>query len=192
MNGTHSHNGNSSLKNGQTKLRPTYFGHDKEEITRLCLQALSDLGYSKTVSTLCEESGYHLESPSVTTFRDAILQGDWDAAEGLLFGDELGDGDSHRGLTEAEGLIPDVMLFCLRKQKFLELLESRNTAQALYVLRTELQPLRQDIPSVNFLSSLVMIQRPEELRRKAGWDGAQGESRRQLLSTLSRKSSFNA
>lgn len=74
----------------------------------------------------------------------------------------------------------------LRQQKFLELLEERDTGRALTVLRGELTPLYQDTGKLHFLSSLLMCRSTEDLKAKANWDGAQGQSRRMLLSELSR------
>lgn len=192
-NGNHTQNGALNLKNGLAKTRSTYVGHDTEEITRLCLQALSDLGYTKAVSTLSEESGFKLETAAVTAFRDAILHGQWDLAEEILFGSsdihpDHGDTSPQLGLSLTEGANINAMKFCLRKQKFLELLEARQTTKALQVLRMELQPLRIDVRNVHFLSSLVMIQRADDLRRKACWDGVEGSSRHELLTALSSKS----
>lgn len=42
--------------------------------------------YRKSAKELEAESGFQLESPAVTRFRDSVLQGDWNAVE-LLIGD---------------------------------------------------------------------------------------------------------
>lgn len=62
-----------------------YFGHDREEVSRILIQALVDLGYQRAASTLEEESEYTLESPCVSSFRDAVLRGEWSRAETLLY-----------------------------------------------------------------------------------------------------------
>jgi WD40 repeat protein len=54
------------------------------------------------------------------------------------------------------------------------------------VLRQELTPLYQDSGKLHFLSSLLMCQSTDDLRAKADWDGASGQSRKQLLTKLSR------
>jgi hypothetical protein len=156
----------SSHTNGHTypvgKSKPTYFGHDREEVTRILIQALSDLGYNGAAGTLSQESGYELETPSVAAFRNAVMQGEWAEAEDLLFGPsapstvEGGVSINATGLTLAEGAEKDVMRFWLRQQKFLELLEDRDTGRALMVLRTELTPLNQDVSKLHFLSRSVL------------------------------------
>jgi WD repeat-containing protein 26 len=155
MNGSSHANGHSHQR---AKPRPTYFGHDREEVTRILIQALSDLGYNGAAGTLSQESGYELESPSVAAFRNAVMQGEWAEAEELLFGStvpstaEGGVSLNATGLELAEGADKDVMRFWLRQQKFLELLEERDTGRALMVLRTELTPLYQDVGKLHFLS----------------------------------------
>jgi WD40 repeat protein len=170
-------------------MAPSYFGHDREEVARLLIQALGDLGYNGSAAALSQESGYELESPTVAAFRNAVLQGEWNEAEELLFGSPAASDTPiemrSAGLALVEGAAKDVMRFWLRQQKFLELLEMRDTGRALMVLRTELTPLDQDVAKVHFLSSLLMCQTSDELRVKAEWDGANGLSRYQLLSDLS-------
>ncbi|KAI1006438.1 hypothetical protein K3495_g1778 [Podosphaera aphanis] len=163
------------------KLKDPYFGHDREEVVRILLQALSDLGYEGSAHNLCLESGFELESPTVALFRNAIIQGNWTQAEKLLFGE-----CSVPGLTLQTGADKKVMQFWLRQQKYLELLEKRDTGGALMVLRLELTPLYQDTEKLHFLSSLLMCQSVEELKAKAEWDGAEGRSRINLLSELSK------
>ena len=162
-------NGDStSYTNGSTpvtaRARPlTYFGHDREEVARLLIQGLNDLGYSDTAHKLVQESGYELESPSVAAFRHAILNGEWSEAEALLFGSQRsndgggvsisnGNGNRHEGLVLAERADKDVLRFRLRRQKYLELLEERDHGGALMVLRQELTPLHQDVGQLHILS----------------------------------------
>jgi hypothetical protein len=147
-------NGSSST-NGHAKSRPPYFGHDREEVTRILIQALTDLGYNGAAVSLSQESGYDLESPIVAAFRNAVLQGEWTEAEELLFGGSTEEGGvsiNGNGLALQEGVDKNVMRFGLRQQKFLELLEQRDTGRALMVLRSELTPLDQDTGKLHFLS----------------------------------------
>lgn len=62
-----------------------YFGHDREEVTRILMQSLWDLGYSRAAMQLEEDSEYTLETPEVSHFRQAVLKGEWNKAEKLLF-----------------------------------------------------------------------------------------------------------
>ncbi|KAI9827694.1 MAG: hypothetical protein M1819_006895 [Sarea resinae] len=189
-------NGSSGFRTRQ--LQQSYFGHDREEVTRILIQSLTDLGYTSAAETLSRESGFDFESSSVAAFRNAVLHGEWTEAEHLLFGSYQGEGGggvsigdgSHPayggGLVLAEGADKNQMLFSMRQQKFLELLEERDLGSALMVLRQELTPLNQDIGKLHALSSLIMCQSADDLKSQADWDGATGESRRHLLSELSR------
>ncbi|KFY48133.1 hypothetical protein V495_01585 [Pseudogymnoascus sp. VKM F-4514 (FW-929)] len=189
VNGSETINGHAKKTDAESSA---YFGHDREEVSRLLIQALSDLGYSSSADALVQESGYDLESPTVAAFRNAVLQGEWADAELLLFGDRDGSEDegtgknNGQGLVLAEGAQKNDMRFWLRQQKFLELLEARDTGRALMVLRTELTPVYQNVHKLHFLSSLIMCPSTEELMIKAEWDGAHGQSRHILLSELSK------
>lgn len=157
-----------------------FYGHNRQEVTRLLIQSLSDLGYQSTARQLSQESGFELEVPNVAAFRTAVQSGHWSDAEALLFSH-----GSHEGLPLCEGAKRDDMVFLIRQQKYLELLELRDLSKALMVLRQELTPLHQDVARLHALSSLIMCRRVDDLRRQAQWDGANGNSRRDLLSELS-------
>ena len=64
---------------------PDYFGHDREEVTRILIQSLWDLGYHRAAMQLEEDSDYTLEAAEVSHFRQAVLSGEWNKAEKLLF-----------------------------------------------------------------------------------------------------------
>lgn len=175
----------------------SFFGHDREEVTRLLIQGLGDLGYHGAANRLIHESGYEVESPAVAAFRNAILQGQWSEAESLLFGVDseadgggvsISNGHSHHfgGLKLAANANPDSMRFSVREQKYLELLEKTETTTAIMVLRHELQPLRQDVGRLDHLSSLMVCPTVEDMMRQAHWHGALGNSRQTLLQELSR------
>lgn len=148
---------------------------DREEFVRLVIQSLRDVGYIESAATLEAESGYSLEAPEVSEFRQHILRGAWADAELLLV--EL-------GVTDTDALVD--ARFLIGKQKYLELLEARKTTAALQVLRNDLAPYSttSDQEELHVLSSLMMCSDPQDLRRRASWDGASGISRRQLLDDL--------
>lgn len=189
-NGTHKQNTSVNGSNGlKTRVqRPaTYFGHDTEEVTRLLIQTLSDLGYDEAAEFVGRESGYELESPTVAAFRAAVLSGFWAEAERLL----VGAADSDPYATEGNGLVlapgsdRNLMRCWIRTQKFLELLEQRDTTKALSVLREDLTPIYADTSKLHFLSSLLMCPSFADIEAKTKWDGANGNSRKILLSRLS-------
>ncbi|KAH8909098.1 WD domain-containing protein [Coniochaeta sp. PMI_546] len=182
---------NGSSRNGKAPAKPpqpsTYVGHDRGEMTRLLIQALSDMGYQEAAESVSKDSGIELESPTVAAFRSAVLDGSWTRAEALLDGAVSAGEDQRKGngLVLSSTADRDNMKFWLKQQKYLELLEQQESARALVVLRTELAPLCQE-KILHTLASLLMCQSPDDLRRKAKWDGANGESRHELLSELSK------
>ncbi|KAI6150688.1 WD40 repeat-like protein [Pisolithus tinctorius] len=146
---------------------------DREEFVRLVIQSLRDVGYTESAATLEVESGYSLEAPEVSEFRQYILSAEWQKAEAVL-PRLVADDDS---LWEA--------LFLIGKQKYLELLEARKITAALQVLRERLAPLSANSSEqLHALSSLIMCSDAQELRRRALWDGASGASRKALLTDL--------
>ncbi|KZT26589.1 WD40 repeat-like protein [Neolentinus lepideus HHB14362 ss-1] len=148
---------------------------DREEFVRLVIQSLRDVGYIESASTLEAESGYTMETPEVSDFRQYILEAQWDEAERALV--QLGVAEDE-GLWEAK--------FLISQQKYLEFLEAENTSAALQVLRNELAPSHVDSDQLHSLSSLMMCTDAADLRQRAGWDGASGSSRRRLLTNLQR------
>lgn len=192
VNGSARPNGKQHSDSDDIPTTP-YFGHDREEVTRILIQALSDLGHRAAAERVSRDSGYELESNTVAAFRAAVTKGSWNEAEELLFGAGNGtdvDGQQRgKGLLLVEGADPDTMRFRIRQQKYLELLEQRDSRQALVVLRTELTPLNQDPEQLSFLSQFLMYQ-PEDIKAKAQWDGADGQSRHELLADLSSTCEF--
>ncbi|KAJ4302226.1 hypothetical protein N0V88_002362 [Collariella sp. IMI 366227] len=176
-------NGGPVVTQGQN-----YYSHSREEVTRILIQALNDLGYNAAADIVGQESGYRVETPEVVAFRQAVLEGSWSRAEELLCGKTVrGSGPaSGSGLGLAPGADRNLMRFWLRQQKFLELLERRETARALGVLRGELTPLCADQHhTLHLLSRLLMCQDADDLKSKANWDGVNGKSRQKLLDQLS-------
>lgn len=174
-----------------------YYGHDREEVTRLVIQTLNDLGYDEAADNVMQRSGFALESPAVASFRAAVLAADWVTAERHLDAATLAGArperpDRPEASRPNEGLVlsPEAsaidMRFAIREQKYLEFLEQGDTAKALLVLRNELTPLCRDTSGPHRLSTFLMCQNPRDLFHAARWDGAAGTSRRTLLSKLSR------
>jgi len=170
-------NGSHKVSNGVDtlkKMQPYWFGHNREEVSRLLMQALNEMGYSQAATALKKESGYELESPTVSALRVAVLDGRWTDVELLLFGETVLDGDSsneraeritalHKKTPSWQGteltLIDDrmkrEMLFSIRQQKYLELLEKDDRASALSVLRRQLSPHHANTERLHMLGALV-------------------------------------
>ncbi|KAI9486760.1 MAG: WD40-repeat-containing domain protein [Benjaminiella poitrasii] len=144
-----------------------------DELVRLMLQSLFDLGYNDAATALQTESGISLESDIILKFRSSILQGEWQTAESLLPQIPF---ISPNNLSKVQ--------FLIRQQKFLELLEKGETMQALHVLRTEITPLGQNTDRLHLLTSFVLCSSIEDVMQQASWDGTKGASREQLLTEI--------
>ncbi|KAJ5706619.1 hypothetical protein N7488_006420 [Penicillium malachiteum] len=183
----------NSRETSKALANATYYGHSREEVTRILIQSLNELGYGASAAKLSEESGYQLESSGVATFRSAVLGGRWPEAERILIlSFPPRNTVQTRPKTESEEMLvlgqnanKAEMLFHLRQQKFLELLERRELGAALAVLRQELTPLNYDVERLHALSSLLMSP-PESLHDQPGWDGSVKASRELLLVHLSK------
>lgn len=138
------------------------------------------MNISEAANTLQQESGVSLEAENIISFRKSILEGQWQLAETLLFKIPFLSMSS-KGVD-----LPKVQ-FLIRQQKFLELLEKKETMTALYVLRSEITPLGQNTDKLHQLTSLVLCSSIEDVMKQAQWDGTTGNSRQQLLDQIQRK-----
>ncbi|KAG9303962.1 hypothetical protein G9A89_005872 [Geosiphon pyriformis] len=160
---------NNDNNNNNNKTQRTR----KQELVRLMVQALQNMGYSQSAALLESESGFPLESQAVAQFREGVLKGDWDLIESLLPTLEL----DHTKDTV-------VVKFLIRQQKYLELLEAEHKMKALIVLQRELTPLNYNLERLHALPSFAMCSNTDDLKRRADWDGANGASRQKLLLEL--------
>ncbi|KAF8609924.1 WD40 repeat-like protein [Ceratobasidium sp. AG-I] len=148
---------------------------DREQVMRTVLQALRDVGYLETASTLEIESGYKLESSDVTQLRYSIQNGLWDDAAALLL---------RLGVTMDSEL--RAARFLISQQKYLEQLEAMQPTAALQTLRGELAVYCSDPERLHYLSSLIMCANGADVMERARWDGAGGTSRERLLVEVQR------
>ncbi|KAK4686064.1 WD repeat-containing protein 26, partial [Tremellales sp. Uapishka_1] len=180
------------LETGKRKRMPI----DREEVVRLMLQSMRDMGYSQAAEALELESGYILSTRSVADFEAAILGGRWEEALSLL--PELGiplpatsessssSSSIASGKTKANGngTPADSARFLISTQKYLELLETNQPRKALVVLRKELAEVTSSPDLLHTLSGYMMCSDREDLYERAAWDGAAGTSRRSVLEDL--------
>mmetsp|Transcript_7295 Transcript_7295/g.11568 ORF Transcript_7295/g.11568 Transcript_7295/m.11568 type:complete len:562 (-) Transcript_7295:159-1844(-) len=148
-------------------------GFYRKDLVRLVIQALHSLGYSKSAEFLESESGILLQSPVVSRFRSSILEGDWNLVETLISDLRIESSDALKNVK-----------FLIYQQKFLELLECKQIDDALHCLRHELAPSNIDSSRLHRLTSLIMCSDIGELKLRAAWDGASGDSRKHLLRDL--------
>ncbi|CAK9781241.1 WD40 repeat-like protein [Cutaneotrichosporon oleaginosum] len=174
---------------------------DREELVRLMLQGLHDMGYHQAGEVLAKESGYTLATRAARDFEAAILGGRWAEATALLpavgiapapeTSVNTSEPESSRNsisssktkATTHEHPI-DRAKYLIARQKYLEFLEAGHQKKALYVLRNELAACAADSSSLHDLSGYMMCSVNDDLYERAKWDGAAGISRRQLLERL--------
>ncbi|KAG7575398.1 hypothetical protein FFLO_00388 [Filobasidium floriforme] len=174
----------------------------REEVVRLMLQALRDIGYSQSAEVLEAESGYVQEPALAGSFRQAILGGRWSEAIhllsdlGVVLPEDRGSGRKNTNsadLTFRNGSGSNSKkqdtpgrraIFMVLRQKYLELIEAGQTVRALKVLRLEVAPAATDTAKLHALSGLMMCMKKADLYAKAKWDGATGSSRQELLDDL--------
>lgn len=153
----------------------TAFGLDKNELVRLLVQAMDGLGYAASARALEDESGVAALSPTMKQLRDCVLAGDWSNVDSV-FTEAVGsfacDGDRKAAL------------FAVYEQQFLELLESGNVSEALNCLRGKLAQCSVEPKALHRLPLLCMCSSPEEVRRRANWDGIGLPSRIGVLRKL--------
>lgn len=141
----------------------------REEVVRLLLQGLKEIGYPAAAMTLEVESGFSLDpSTEITALRENILSGRWQEVEDLLKREHIrslehaepsNHSDSHsptsphttnlskpsawvtNSLLGVDSEVINMARFFVAQQKYLELLELGQTGKALSVLRRELAPL---------------------------------------------------
>lgn len=165
---------NSSCRPVNANL--TQSGLDRRELVRIIVQAIEGLGYSNSARLLESEANVEAMAVSMRRLRDCVLHGRWDMLESVL-----GEIDAFKSEEDAKAA-----RFVLYEQKFLELLESMRTADALECLRNDLTRLSPDPKLLHKLPLLCMCTSPEEVRSHAGWPGAGSKSRKAVLEKLQR------
>ena len=101
-----------------------------EEVIRLMIQTLDDLGLKKSAKTLQEESHVLFEDEYVINFRKYILEGKWDTVHEII-----------PKLNIQNEIYKSTVEFLIYEQQYLELLELRNFTEALSLLQSQLTPI---------------------------------------------------
>lgn len=153
----------------------TSSGLDRSELVRLLVQAIDGLGYSAAALALERESGLSALSPAMKRLRECVLAGDWDNVDNVFTA--VID-------TFASDVDRKAALFVVYEQQFLELLEAGNVSEALVCLREKLAQCSVEPSALHKLPLLCMCSTPEEIRRRANWDGSGLQSRTAVLQKL--------
>lgn len=170
----------------------------REELIRILMQSLHDLGLHDSYQALQREAQMNLEAPIITTFRQSVLKGDWESAESKL-SQAVNDasvrisepppealeqsGDKTENFDQGMQGIKYVR-FQIFEQQYLELLEAGHVSPALRILREQLAPIAPQSDRLQALSGFVLCSSPTDLHKRAEWDGASGRSRQVLLDRI--------
>ncbi|KAI7728355.1 hypothetical protein M8C21_027143 [Ambrosia artemisiifolia] len=148
-------------------------GIKKVEFVRIIADALYSLGYSKTGASLEEESGITFHSPTVSTFIQQILDGNWDGSIASL----------HKIGIVDESIIKSAS-FIILQQKFFELLDHEKLMEALKTLRTEISPLSVNSNRVRELSFFILSPESRIIDGISGQQTVKPKARSELLEEL--------
>lgn len=168
-------------QNGSSDLT-TAFGFSKNELTRLLVQTMDELGFCNAARTLEADAHVLSLSSHIRNLRETILHGRWadvDEAFRLIEQDE----DEYFDQKGAR--------FVVYEQQFLEFLDDGRRIEALQCLRENLANCCPDPEMLHKLPLLCMTSSREELRKRANWAGAGLESRVNVLRKLQRYISPN-
>lgn len=191
---------NESVDRGDDE-KATRYTIRRQDLVRVLLQSLDDLGYSKTRKILEEESGCRAESEVVSAFASLILKGEWETCLNMVDNIPFNDSTDKR-----------LVRFRILTQRYLELLNDGELNDAMRCLRECIAPLCVvDIDndddavhqtsvdngvstkvhsetnlsnSLHHLASLIMCTTTEDLERRAKWSGDYATSRKRLMRSL--------
>lgn len=145
----------------------TDFGFRREQLILIIAQELGNLGLTKTLESLEQESGFRIHDQSVLEFQKNILTGKWVRVMTQLPTIQL--------RPHAD---PNEVKFLIFEQKFLELIGAGDVRGALHCIRGELAPLQCCVTRLHQLALALTC--PDTYTCRQPGEG----SRRQLLSRL--------
>lgn len=148
---------------------------NRREFLRLLIQAVDSLGYPSAARALETESGTSALSPIMRRLRECVLSGSWEEIDSV-FAAAAGVFVCDADMQAAR--------FLVYEQQFLELLEGGNVSDALDCLRNNLVNCTTDPIMLHRLPLLCMCSSPDEIRKRAKWEGTGRASRSAVLRNL--------
>jgi WD repeat-containing protein 26 len=165
----------SRMATYQASSELTATGLDKNELVRLVVQTIDELGFSASARALESESGVLALSPVMRRLRECVLAGDWSNVDSVF----AAAGDSFARDNDLKAA-----RFAVYEQEYYELVESGKLSEALICLRGRLAQSSVEPEALHKLPLLCMCSTPEEVRRRARWDGTGRKSRMAVLRKL--------
>ncbi|OMJ23989.1 WD repeat-containing protein 26 [Smittium culicis] len=145
----------------------------EQETVRLILQQLWDLGFRDSFHKLQDESGYLMEESIVYDFKKSILNGSWKNSIDIL-----------NEISTSSKVNKQTILFKIKRQQYLEALDSKNIKSALTILQSELSALSSDPAELLLLTRLIMCSSQNQFRKMASWFGNVEKTRQDLIDSL--------
>ena len=143
--------------------------YKKEELIRLSIEMLKDLGLPHSARSVQEESKIKPPCELSKIFSKSIMDANWEFAEKTI--NQFG----------IDSCLLQKIIFLIKKQKFLETLAKQNTLTAVQILRNEITPLKYDQDELHKLASFILCQSRADLAFSAEFEENEMESRHNLL-----------
>lgn len=135
----------------------------KTQLTKVILQELQNLGYEAAFSKLQKESDIKLENNLEHKLRQFVIMGQFENAIDLL--------DLNFNLEQLKVVENDrnknfqkTYKFMIYQQKYLEMIEMRNSKEALEILRNQLTKYSNDEQFLHKLACLMMSRSLEDIQ----------------------------
>jgi len=159
------------LVNGQQHVTAPPLPWCKETYVRIMVQAMRDLGYTNSATSLELEAGVRLKSDIVTQLEAAVVAGRWQEVDLMASSDLLGFEPCQRRKCR----------FLIKRQEYLELLEVQDVTGAISCLQTHMTGLAPDAAAVHRLAQLLICSDVHELYAHPQWPGEGKLSRQSVL-----------
>ena len=134
------------LPNSNTNLKT-------ENVLRIMIQAVEEMGLDESASTLRRETSVSEESLEISQLKKNILDGDWDSVLGMI-----------PDLQAKSSIHRLVLYWNIHRHRYLEAIESDDISLAMNLLRGELVPLslsidahKESIDSMDYLGSIKTL-----------------------------------
>ncbi|KAH3674846.1 hypothetical protein WICMUC_003049 [Wickerhamomyces mucosus] len=160
---------------------------NKEELVKLMIQTLNDLGYQKSSQELVKESGLSVDSPNINNFIKSIHEGQFDIAIDQIPLLNLIEEDNEESIKQ--------ITYLILREKFLEKLfdekSNKFKLELLQILRGDIQSILNDsktlsLENIKPLTAILMNKDSQQLQLENGWYGNIDKSRDYLLNEISK------
>jgi WD repeat-containing protein 26 len=148
-----------------------------DELVQLLVQGLRHIGLDESAEFAEKESGIQVLSEGAAALQGHILRGQWAAAIEVIASFPVG-GD----LTEA---VREEIIYQIYRQEYLGLVAAGDIGPAIEILRSKLASFPDKTNNVALLSSLLLCEGEDEIRKDYDcWLGSSARGREALLDAI--------